>query len=294
MLQYSKYYMPQSKEELFDLIENMECSFDLISGGTDLYAKDNNLQNRTEAAIDISSIKEFSTIESDKEFITFGANTKIQQFLENRELMECVPIMRHAASYFADQQIREIATVGGNLANASPSGDMIPPLTSMDAEIHLVMKNNNDICERTVPVLDFIQGVGKTALQKGEVISSVTCPILKGYGCAFKKVGLRRSLCISTVSSAFLIKADETNRYFDDVRIAFGGIGPTPVRLKEIEDNLKGQLISKEIIQKMVECIPDDIVRSRSRKEYRKIVVGNFLLAGIYEALAEIDIVLNE
>ncbi|MFR2693056.1 MAG: hypothetical protein ACLTBV_34395 [Enterocloster bolteae] len=86
---------------------------------------------------------------------------------------------------------------------------------------------------------DFIKGVGKTSLSEGEVIQSVTCPILKDYGCAFKKVGLRRSLCISTVNSAFLVKADETNQYFKDVRIVFGGIGPAPVRLNEIEDNLK-------------------------------------------------------
>ena len=114
-----------------------------------------------------------------------------------------------------------------------------------------------------VPLSDFIKGVGKTSLSEGEVIQSVTCPILKDYGCAFKKVGLRRSLCISTVNSAFLVKADETNQYFKDVRIVFGGIGPAPVRLNEIEDNLK----------------------------YRKKVIRNFLLAGLYESLAEINIV---
>ena len=128
-------------------------------------------------------------------------------------------------------------------------------------------------------------------MSEGEVIQSVTCPILKDYGCAFKKVGLRRSLCISTVNSAFLVKADETNQYFKDVRIAFGGIGPAPVRLNEIEDNLKGNRISKDMILKMAECIPGDIVKSRSRREYRKTVIRNFLLAGLYESLAEINIV---
>lgn len=93
-----------------------------------------------------------------------------------------------------------------------------------------------------------------------------------------------RELCL-------LVKADETNQYFKDVRIAFGGIGPAPVRLNEIEDNLKGNRISKDIILKMAECIPGDIVKSRSRREYRKKVIRNFLLAGLYESLAEINIV---
>ena len=291
MLQYKKYYMPKSKEELFRLMEQNAHFFDIISGGTDLFAEERTPFNGQDSAIDISSIEDFSIIESKCRFITIGANTRIQQFLEEPVLIDTVPVLRHAASYFADQQIREIATVGGNLANASPCADLIPPLLAMDATVHTIRKNGNDICTSDVPLSDFIKGVGKTSLSEGEVIQSVTCPILKDYGCAFKKVGLRRSLCISTVNSAFLVKADETNQYFKDVRIAFGGIGPAPVRLNEIEDNLKGNRISKDMILKMAECIPGDIVKSRSRREYRKKVIRNFLLAGLYESLAEINIV---
>lgn len=290
MLQYKKYYMPESKEEFFRIMESMEEEFDIISGGTDLYAKERDAFYGIESVIDISKIAELSDIELKNGSIVIGANIRIQQFLEKQELIEGVPLMRHAASYFADQQIREIATVGGNLANSSPTGDMIPPLLAMDAVIHTIRKQENEICTRDIAIADFIQGVGKNVLDKGEIIQSVTCPVLDGYGCAFKKVGLRRSLCISTVNSAFLVKADETNRHFEDVRIAFGGIGPRPVRMREIEKQLKGSAVSKDIIQEMVNYIPEDIVQSRSRKEYRKTVVRNFLLAGIYESLAETGI----
>lgn len=290
MLRYKKYYMPKSMEEFFSLIDCNDYSFDIISGGTDLFAEERNAFNGSDFGIDISGIRDFSAIESKNGYITMGSNTRIQQFLEEPLLIHNVPVLRHAASYFADQQIREIATVGGNLANASPSGDMIPPLLAMDAAVHTMMKNGNSVSVRDIPIADFIIGVGKTSLSKGEVIHSVSCPILSDYGCAFKKVGLRRSLCVSTVNSAFLVKADKTNKYFEDVRIAFGGIGPTPVRLTEIEDKLKGSLISKGTIEKMVDFIPGDIVRSRSRREYRKMVVKNFLLAGLYESLAEAGI----
>ncbi|WP_367568038.1 xanthine dehydrogenase family protein subunit M [Lacrimispora sp.] len=293
MLQYIDYYMPKSKEDLFSLMENNGNSFDIISGGTDLYAKENNSFHNPKFAIDISSIEDFSIIESRNNFITFGSNTRIQQFLEDPELTENVPLMKHAAIWFAEQQIREMATVGGNLANASPTGDMIPPLLAMDAVIHTIMKSEKDICKTDIPIADFIKGVGKTSLSKGEIIDSISCPILKDYGCAFKKVGLRRSLCISTVNSAFLVKADKTGKYFEDVRIAFGGVGPLPARLKEIEDKLKGSLISKDMIHEMVQYIPCDIVQSRSRREYRKTVIRNFLLDGLYESLAEINIVLK-
>lgn len=290
MLQYKKYYMPESKEEFFRVMESMEAEFDIISGGTDLYAKERDAFYGIESVIDISKIAELSDIELQEGSIVIGANTRIQQFLEKQELIDSVPLMRHAASYFADQQIREIATVGGNLANSSPTGDMIPPLLAMGAVIHTIRKQENEICMRETAVSDFIQGVGKNVLAKGEIIHSVTCPVLDGYGCAFKKVGLRRSLCISTVNSAFLVKVDETDRRFEDVRIAFGGIGPRPVRMTEIEERLKGNVVSKDIIQEMVKYIPEDVVKSRSRKEYRKTVVRNFLLAGIYESLAETGI----
>lgn len=290
MLQYKEYYMPESEEELFNLMEGLDHSFDIISGGTDLFAEEKDPFNHSEAVIDVSGIKDFSIIESKNGLITIGSNTSIQQFLVDPLLTCNVPVLRHAASYFADQQIREIATIGGNLANASPTGDMIPPLLAMDATVHTVLKNANGVCKRDIPVADFIKGVGKTALSKGEIIHSVSCPGFKDYGCAFKKVGLRRSLCISTVSSAFMVKADETGTLFEDIRIAFGGIAPIPTRLKEVEGSLKGNAITKDIIQKMVDHIPCDIVQSRSKREYRKTVVRNFLLAGLYESLAEINI----
>jgi len=282
--------MPQSVEELFGLMERNDGAVEIVSGGTDCFAREKDLSKRPDTAVDISNIEAFSGIELENDVITIGANTQIQRFLNDPKLIECVPMLRHAAGYFADQQIRELATVGGNLANASPTGDMIPPLLALDATVHTLRKDADGLGGRDIPMDGFIQGVGRTLLAPGEVIASVSCPVLRGYGCAFKKVGLRRSLCISTVNSAFLVKADSGGRYFEDVRIAFGGIAPEPVRLKAAEDRLKGAPISMELIRKVTDDVPDGIVRSRSRREYRETVVRNFLLAGLLESLAEINI----
>lgn len=131
-----------------------------------------------------------------------------------------------------------------------------------------------------VPLLDSIKGVSKTSLSEGKVIQSTTCPMLKDYGCAFKRVGLGRSPYTSVVSPASLVEADETNQYPKDIRIAFGGIGPAFVRLNEIGDNLKGNHILEDMILKVTEYIPGDIAKSRSRREYRETVIRNFLPAG--------------
>ncbi len=287
MLQYRKYSRPESIQELFALMEQNKDSFDLLSGGTDVYAKEAGSGKLAECAIDISAIEAFSNISRSGNSITIGANTRVQQFLEDAVLIECVPIVRHAAIYFADQQIREAASVGGNLANASPSGDLIAPMAALDAVVHTLYQDESGIHEKDYRIMEFILSPKKTAMEKRACIASVTCPILSGYGCAFKKVGLRRSLCISTVNSAFLVKPDADSRSFADVRIAFGGIGPTPTRLYECEAYLKGKPICREVIDAAAEFIPADVVRSRSRREYRAIVVRNFFFAGLSEALAE-------
>lgn len=293
MLQYRNYDMPETKEDLFRIIGETKAPFDIIAGGTDHYAKEKDAFSDVNHAIDISKIAEFSTIKTEGDSITIGANTTIQTFLNLPILIESVPLFRHAAIYFADQQIREMATLGGNLANASPVGDTIPPLMVMDAVVNTMKRVDDTLVETQTPIAAFIKGVGKTALESGEIITSVTCPVLKGYGCAFKKVGLRRSLCISTVNAAFMVKISDDGRSFDDVRIAFGAVGPVPVRLTELEQKLIGQPVTKMIIENSVADMPDDIVRSRSRKEYRRHVVKNFMLAGLYEALAELGIKLQ-
>ena len=219
MLQYRKYSRPESIQELFALMEQNKDSFDLLSGGTDVYAKEAGSGKLAECAIDISAIEAFSNISRSGNSITIGANTRVQQFLEDAVLIECVPIVRHAAIYFADQQIREAASVGGNLANASPSGDLIAPMAALDAVVHTLYQDESGIHEKDYQIMEFILSPKKTAMEKRACIASVTCPILSGYGCAFKKVGLRRSLCISTVNSAFLVKPDADSRSFADVRL---------------------------------------------------------------------------
>lgn len=290
MLQYKKYYMPQSLEELFRFLDNFQGTFDIIAGGTDRFAGEKDPSKRAEVGVDISNIAFFSRTDVEEDRLLMGANTRIQDFLTNRTLVDCVPILRHSAIYFADQQIREMATLGGNLANASPTGDMIPPLLALDGTVHTVMWDGNGVQGREIPMGQFIKGVGKTILQRGELISFVSCPILKGYGCAFKKVGQRRSLCISTVNSAFLVKTDPAGKRFEDVRIAFGGVAPVPVRVTEVEDALHGAPITRQAIFDALERIPQEIVQSRSRREYRKRVIRNFILAGLYESLAELGV----
>ena len=144
--------------------------------------------------------------------------------------------------------------------------------------------NNGTIERRSMPVAAFIKGPGRTELQPNEIVTAITVPSMLGYGGSFEKVGQRRSLVISTVCAAALVRTDRSGEHFEDVRLALGGIGPVPVRLVDTEAMLKGQKISRQLIAD-ASVAPAELVASRTRQEYRREVVRGFVEAAIEDAL---------
>lgn len=236
--------------------------------------------------IDISRIAELSGYEVSDGRVRLGANVVFQQFLTDQVLRDHMPCMPYCAVWFADDQIREQATLAGNVVNASPAADGTPPLLAMDAEIEVARLADGSIAHRSLPVSEFVLGPSKTALEPGEIITAITCTSMAGYGGSFQKVGRRRSLVISTVCAAAMAKTDASGELIEDARIAVGGIGPVPMRLNDVEDMLRGERITQELIAR-ASAMAADRVASRTRREYRRTVVCGLVQAAIEEALAD-------
>ncbi len=130
---------------------------------------------------------------------------------------------------------------------------------------------------------DFVTGPNMTALQEGELLTTIECDALPGYGGSFEKVGHRRSLVISLVCLAALIKLDPQGRGIEDVRLAIAGIGPRPLRLSQVEDFLKGAALSAACLEQAAD-MPVALVASRTRQDYRREVVRGFMLRGLINA----------
>ena len=291
MFYCDQYHVPQTLEEAFDLIQTNKGSYKVLAGATDLlpWAREGRGGDvNFESVIDISKITDMSEWQLQGDRISLGANVTMQQLLEDPFLRKHIPVMAKSAVWFADDQIREQATLGGNLVNASPAADATPPMLAMNAELTLQRKHNGKIKHRKLSLDKFVTGPGKTSLEDGELVTRIECDSMPGYGSAFEKVGHRRSLVISTVCLAALVSLSENGRQFEDVRLALGGVGPVTVRLHESESCLISMPVETELINKSSELAVKH-VQSRTRQEYRREVVFNFVKRGIMEAIKDFD-----
>jgi xanthine dehydrogenase FAD-binding subunit len=286
VLTFDRYLTPASLDEAFDALEQVPGAR-ILAGGTDLlpWAREGRAGDvHLPAVVDVSRIGALQGVASAAGRIRMGAATPIAAFQNDPLLRHEAPILGRCAVWFADDQIREQATVGGNLVNASPAGDSQPALLALNTHVTLARREAGRILERTLPLSSFIAGPSRTLLQPNEIMLRLEMDSLPGHGAAFEKVGHRRSLVISTVCLAALVQVNEAGR-IGDARIAIGAVGPVPERLPDIEDMLLGQVPTGPALREAA-VLAVDRVRSRTRQEYRREVLVNFVERGLAAALA--------
>lgn len=289
MLTCDQYHMPTTLPEALALWRAAPEGSRLVAGATDIlpWAREGRAGHvNLPEMIDLSRIADLSGYTIAGGRVRLGANVVYQQFLTDETLRAHLPCMPFCSIWFADDQIRQQATLAGNVVNASPAADGTPPVLAMNGKIEIAGLDGDTVVRRSMAVADFVKGPGRTDLKPGEIVAALTCDSLEGYGGSFQKVGQRRSLVISSVCAVACIKTDRAGETFEDVRLALGGIGPVPVRLTDIEDMLKGQRITRELIAE-ASAIPVTRVASRTRQDYRRTVVRGFVEAAIEDALAD-------
>ena len=293
MLQCDQYLTPSSLDEALQLLSQAPAGSRLLAGGTDTLpwarqgrAGDVSGDVHIPHVIDVSGISELLGYAIDGGRVRMGAMLTIQQFLEDPVLLKHLPMMPYCAIWFADDQIRRQATLVGNLVNASPAADGAPPMLALNGTVEIASLIDGIQQRRRVALGEFLVGPGRTALLPGDIVTAIECDSAAGYGGAFEKVGHRRSLVISVACATCCVKPSADGRYFEDVRLALGGIGPVPVRLCDVEDFLRGKPISSDVITKAA-AMPVDRIASRTRREYRRDVVRGFTERALIDALAD-------
>lgn len=286
MLTCDEYLTPATLADAFAAMAQHRGRYRVVAGCTDTYpwAREGRAGDvAIPVLIDVSKIPELNELRVDERRVRMGAATAIQRFLDDARLARALPSMPRCAVWFADDQIRAQATIGGNIVNASPAADATPCLIAHEAEVELAKSEGGKVVRRRMKLDRFITGPSRTELADGELLTAVECDALPAHGGSFEKVGHRRSLVISLVCLATLVKLDAQGRRFEDVRLAIAGIAPKPIRLTEVENFLRGVPLDLAHLEDAAE-MPVALVASRTRQEYRREVVRGFMLRGLISA----------
>lgn len=234
------YLRPSSLAGVFDALAQHPGA-KLVTGGTDAVVEMNQRLTRYEAIVSLEAVEELRVFEDADDALILGAAVPLAEIEER--LDGALPMLEALLPLFSSRLIRNRATLGGNLATASPIGDSPPVLLALGAEVILASAEG----ERTVPVSELFTGYRKTALKDGEVIAKVRIPRPFPTIGRFYKVSKRVHDDISTVAAGFAIDLDDAG-VVKQARLAYGGVAATPARASDAEKALVGKKWSAEAV----------------------------------------------
>lgn len=276
------YCVPGSIAEAAQLLRQGDVT--IVAGGTDLTPQtDSGARKFAATLVNIQRIEEMRGISLSGALSSgnyrIGGLCTVTEILESKLLAAAVPVLNEAADHFASPQIRNAATLAGNLCNASPAGDMIIPLLLLDAKVELASWADAAVSIRKVKLADFFTGPGKTVMKTDELLTAVEfAQPVDGFKATFLKSGPRPALEIATVSMG--VAGVFKEGVLHSVRVAIGSVAPTPLRAIDTEAVLEGRLLDEEVIERAVEMVslevsPIDDVRASAW--YRKHLTGVYI-----------------
>ncbi len=251
-----------------------------LAGGTDLLVQlTGELGDPPERVLNLWRLDELRGIQVEADVLVIGALTTYADLRRSPLVADVMPVLGEAAATVGAVQIQNRGTIGGNAANASPAGDMLPILLACDAELVLGSVRG----ERRVSARDFWPAYRRTALAEDELLLRISLPIVEGRKIRYRKVGTRRAQAISKVVMALAWRSDGPARSeapWRDVRLALGSVAPTTIRAPRTEALLEGSIPDEATAERAAaslatEIAPIDDVRSTA--DYRRAVASRVL-----------------
>ena len=271
------YHLPQTLTEVAE-VRSRHKGATILAGGTDQWLRFSQDFERPDSIIDLSRIKNFRRI-IENEMVSIGAGTSqadLYEFFQDRS-----PAVSSMLGRFGSPQIRARATIGGNIANGSPVADWPPVLMVLDANLHI---QSTQLTERVLPISEFYHGYRKVDLHD-EIITEISISQPNWSDLFVQKITKRFDDDISTLLGAFYIELDQSGR-LDQLRIAFNGVAPTPIRMFTVEEEFQGEILDEKIIGQICDAtlnLLDPITDIRASANYRMAMAR----ATLHNALAK-------
>jgi len=288
LLPQFQYFAPETLDEAFSLLQEFGEEARVLAGGTDLLVKmkQRAIEPLPKCIINIKKIPGLQYLQTDgKSGLRLGTLTKIQEVKSFLPIRQRFPGLAQAAGILSTAQVRNIATIGGNLCNASPAAETAPVLSTLSARVKILSKGR----ERIVPLEEFFLGPGKTVLQSDEILVEIQVPDPPPNSTSvYVKHGKRLS-DIAIVGVALTITMDGNK--CSDAKIALASAGPTPMRVKKAEALMIGELLGEKLIEEVGKTVSEEsrpIDDVRAYADYRREKAGVLAKEAIKQALQQI------
>jgi xanthine dehydrogenase FAD-binding subunit len=287
MFDITKYLKADTVKDAVRLLsENPEAK--LIAGGTDVLIKLREGHSEYSSLVDIHHVEEIRkcSLLADGT-VSIGAGMCFTSVMEHLVVCEKVPVVALAAGTVGGPQVRNVATIGGNLCNGAVSADSLAALCVLDAM--LVIEGTDGVWE--IPVTEFYEAPGKVVLRHAEVLRCINIKKenYEGFGTHYYKYAMRNSMDIATIGCAAAVKLDGDK--IDTLKLAFTVAAPKPTRAKTAENYAKGKPLTAETIDKIAETVMEDLAPRdswRASKEFRthiiKTLAGRVTLQAVANA----------
>jgi len=274
---------PQSLDEALVWLQS-QGNLTIIAGGSDVIVQLRDGVLKTPKLLNILPLKELRFIRHVNGQVHVGALTTYRDILWSEEIREYGWILADAARQIGAVQLQNTATLGGNLGNASPAGDSLPPLYALEASV----VTRSRLQRRKISIEQFFSGYRRTILKPDELIEEVYFDALHSNDRAvYLKLGLRESNAISIVDIAIVLRGPNPNGSFAKVRVALGAVAPTIRRARKCEELLEHQPLTDELIQEASAVASEDtapIDDIRASAEYRRHMVRALVYQGLHKA----------
>lgn len=273
-----KYLAPQTLEEAVRVLVDRNAV--ILAGGTDTLPRwSRGLVEKPKAVIDLKRVAGLQGVSRADGEVRLGACTPLSEIASDPIIRAAAPVLAEAAGRIACPQVRNRATIGGNLCNASPAADTAVPLILLDAVLELARSSPEGIATREVPIADFFRGPGATVIAPDEILTHIRFePMPEGTFAAWDKFGTRPAMEIAVASVGVMLKIEDGT--IADARVAYGSVAPVPLRGRRAEAELISHTLSEDVIAKCEAAARDEvspITDVRAGEAYRREIVGVML-----------------
>jgi len=273
----TEFHAPSTLEDTLGVLADKGASAWVLAGGTDVMVRlrRGSVPSRCTTLVSLHRVTALRGCRRDGDVLAICAATTASELTRDPTVAACAPILARVADRLASEQIRNVATIGGNVANASPAGDLINPLLLLDADVVLASSSGR----RTVELSGFFTGPGKTVMRPGELLIEVRIGVPPPDRVfRFEKAGTRPAMECSVVTVGLAFTPRDGR--LENVRIAFGSSAPTPLRGRETEAVLEGQRLAPQLVDRAAQAAEREvspISDIRGSERYRRALAGAFV-----------------